>query len=585
MEAEAPLESSNSEMSPIHRNTMNTTFVGSNMEPTPKSHINETDRHHNNNNKEKIMDEIDAFSIALAQTKKIYGENHANVAVLLNRLGVLHYQNMSSDNSGSSSADEAIELFEKSLFIRRQTLGNHHLDVATSLSNIGRVYYERGLLDSALTQYMEALEIRANSLGVDSLEYAITAFNSARCYYELGNRDMALSLYKAFLRVAQVKLGKTDEHVINVYSCIALIHMDREEWSQAIPYLFHVIECWKVLQLYPGIARVYSIIGNLFLKLKDLDNSLQAFLYCLHIQKSFFSELCHTDNNSVLRTLAGICEIYLMKGDYVRAIKFHQELLISQKSILGDYHPDVAHSYYSLGRSYYHYNRDLETTLYYFKHAYILQVQVLGRNHLDVAATLYSIGKVLEEQGSIKALEVFSQSLSIREIHHGKHHRDVSSSRYKIATIHHRYNQFNDAIECYTEILKTYTKEQVMLACEEEQVQQYRRDIALIYYRLGQANRGKGDINIALEFFKKAFDMLKNIPRNHNHTVLTAKVLNDMGNIYLQEGKVDSMMEMFSEASRIFKSLAGEEWCYYLRVEGCKLYGFDEFYPECAAVA
>ena len=78
---------------------------------------------------------------ALMIRKKIFGENHVDVATCFNNLALV-YNNLGEYN-------QAKELHEKALMIRKKIFGENHANAATSYSNLALVYNSLGEYNQA----------------------------------------------------------------------------------------------------------------------------------------------------------------------------------------------------------------------------------------------------------------------------------------------------------------------------------------------------------------------------------------------------------------------------------------------------
>ena len=96
---------------------------------------------------------------ALIISKKIFGEDHANVATSYNNLALV-YERLGEYN-------QAKELHEKALIIRKKIFGEDHADVATSYNNLASVYKRLGEYNQAKELYEKALTIRKQIFGED----------------------------------------------------------------------------------------------------------------------------------------------------------------------------------------------------------------------------------------------------------------------------------------------------------------------------------------------------------------------------------------------------------------------------------
>jgi tetratricopeptide (TPR) repeat protein len=105
-------------------------------------------------------------------------------------------------------------------------------------------------------------------------------------------------------------------------------------------------------------------------------------------------------------------------------------------------------------------------------------------------------------------------------------------------------------------------------------------DVVLTLQHLGQILQQIGSLDEALYYFCEALEIEKKKKKND---ISIAKILNLIGNIYLQQGKVAPMMEKFTEASRMMEMCgnAGEA----LVIAGYNFYGLSKTNPPCAPVA
>jgi tetratricopeptide (TPR) repeat protein len=194
-----------------------------------------------------------------------------------------------------------------------------------------------------------------------------------------------------------------------------------------------------------------------------------------------------------------------------------------------------------------------------------------GDDHPDVASNLNSIGLVLFKQDMFElSKQCFTESLRIREKILGPNHRDVAILWYNIATIYFETGQDDVAIQLYKETLRV---ERVALGVNHP-------DVVLTLQHIGQVLQQLGDLEGALQHFREALEIER---RREADELSVAKILNLIGNIYLQQGKVDHMMKCFIDSSRIFE--ARQQPGETLVIAGYNFYGLSKIHPVSAAVA
>ena len=73
--------------------------------------------------------------------KRIFGEDHADVASSYNNLALVYYS--------LGEYNQAKELHEKALTIRKKIFGEDHADLASSYNNLASVYNRLGKYNQA----------------------------------------------------------------------------------------------------------------------------------------------------------------------------------------------------------------------------------------------------------------------------------------------------------------------------------------------------------------------------------------------------------------------------------------------------
>ncbi|KAL3916125.1 MAG: hypothetical protein SGILL_005323, partial [Bacillariaceae sp.] len=190
---------------------------------------------------------------------------------------------------------------------------------------------------------------------------------------------------------------------------------------------------------------------------------------------------------------------------------------------------------------------------------------------LDIASTLNSIGLVLFKQSMFDlARSCFSQSLRIRTKLLGNDHRDVAILWYNLATIHFETGDDDIAIKMYKETLRV----------ECTALGPVHSDVVLTLQHIGQVLQQVGKLEEALTYFHQALVVEKRLKKDH---VSIAKILNLIGNIQLQEGLVEQMMQSFTEASRMLERCGNTREA--LVIAGYNFYGLAKTNPKCASAA
>ena len=140
--------------------------------------------------------------------------------------------------------------------------------------------------------------------------------------------------------------------------------------------------------------------------------------------------------------------VYLIQGEYDKALEYYQKALAGSEQFFGKDHPALSFDYANIGDVYMHqkiYDKALEN----YKLALALRIKDPDKEkYARVTASLYSdIGNAYSELGeNDKALESFQQSLLIRERVFAPDHPMVATSYNEIAWTYCLLDRFAEAL-------------------------------------------------------------------------------------------------------------------------------------------
>jgi len=139
------------------------------------------------------------------------------------------------------------------------------------------------------------------------------------------------------------------------------------------------------------------------------------------------------------------------------------------------------------------------------------------------------------------ALDMFMTSLKIRQNLLGNTHKDVATILYNIATVQLSQGDEDEALRTFHETLKI---ERLALSNNDQ------GDIIITLRHIGQIHKSQGNLNDALVYLEEALGVQSQIGAND---VMTGEILNQMGNIYLEQRETRRAMDWYSCALRIFR--------------------------------
>ena len=491
------------------------------------------------------------------------------LAASLNCIGVLFF------NQQPCNTESAMDMFCQSLELYRSLKNTSLVSIATVLNNIGRVLYLRSEFTEALAIYEESLQIRKQLLGADSIDVAATVYNIGQTCHQLGQHDESLAHYKDFLRIAQLAFGPQSRDVALVYKGIAEIHHERSDLKMSLYYYTQALEVQRVsgCNFNTDVATTLNKLGNLCYEMKDFSTAMKHYKEGLQVERKVLSP----GHPHIIITMTNIAHIHKQLGEHAKALMAYEKVRTMQENTFGNECMQLAETLSSIGLMQYHL-RDFEASFDSYQAALRIRRQQLGsEDHPDVASTLNSIGLVLFKQDMFElAKKCFTESLRIRSKVLGKDHRDVAILWYNIATIHFETGEDDLAIQMYKETLRV----------ERNALGNDHTDVVLTLQHLGQVHQQLGQFEVALGYFQEALDIERNRQQQQGHSAsgtCLGRILNLLGNVYLQLGQTKKMMDCYVEASRMYDAnpQAGEA----LVMAGYNFYGLSKTNPRCAPIA
>lgn len=176
----------------------------------------------------------DELLSALATRRRLFGDEHVEVAQSLNALALLRR------DQGREA--EAERLLGQVLRMRRELLGNDDLAVAMALQNLGRMARHAGRMERAQRLLGQALEIRRSRLGDRHSDVAMCQYDLAVLAAQRGDTESARALHQAALRTRRATLHQHHPDVARSLLALGPLLIDSGDPSGAEPYLRECVE-------------------------------------------------------------------------------------------------------------------------------------------------------------------------------------------------------------------------------------------------------------------------------------------------------------------------------------------------------
>ena len=204
-----------------------------------------------------------------------------------------------------------------------------------------------------------------------------------------------------------------------------------------------------------------------------------------------------------------IGQAYYNKGEYDKAIGYHEKALAICLKTLGAERPEVGTSYVNIGLQYAN-KGEYDKAIGYYEKALPIFLKTLGAEHPLVATTYNNIGQAYYNKGEYdKAIGYHEKALAICLKTLGAERPEVGTSYNNIGLAYRNKGEYDKALEYYGKALAIDLK---TLGADHPFV-------ATTYCNIGTVYADKGDKPKALAYLQKALAIdLNKLGPNHPST-------------------------------------------------------------------
>ncbi len=198
------------------------------------------------------------------------------VANLNTNLGIIHYF--------KGEFDEAAALMEKSQDYY-DAVGSHE-NQAKILANIGSIYLGVPDYEKAIQYFKRALEVQLHTNNARAI--AVSYSNLGIAYRNLGQVDNALSY---FYKAEQTVDGTGEQIIGSIYSSIANVHMDRNQYNKALEYRLKAKKYHEDIGDKRQLANTLSNVGMVYFNLDKLDSAHHYYRRAMQLMNEY-TDVC-----------------------------------------------------------------------------------------------------------------------------------------------------------------------------------------------------------------------------------------------------------------------------------------------------
>lgn len=316
-----------------------------------------------------------------------------------------------------SQIDVASDKWKEALKLQKQYLGTDNLEVATSLLLFGSFNEENCRYDVALGCYKESFQIMQEKKGTHHKKTVVPLYKMGCMYVKRYDYVNANRCFDRVMSAKDKSLLKSSLENASTLHAIAFAKsmIDDEQTLQSAAKIFQ--QC--ITQLHDVIGTdnkrlidVYLNFGAVCVKLRDFKKALSCFDQALKISESYNIKISRCQvakgdffahNNKfqdardqyqeALRHVADsqseeaysvrhkIGILHLKQQQFNEALKILDSLVGQRKSLLGNYHPEVAITIHDVGKVYEKKKKKEEAKKKYEEALSILVKKNLAQSH------------------------------------------------------------------------------------------------------------------------------------------------------------------------------------------------------------
>ncbi|CAH3028452.1 unnamed protein product, partial [Porites evermanni] len=375
--------------------------------------------------------------------------------------------------------NQAKELHEKALIIRKKIFGEDHADVATTYNNLALVCDTLGEYNQAKELHEKALIIYKKIFGEDHAAVATSYNNLALVCDTLGEYNQAKGLYEKALTIYNKIFGEDDAAVVTSYNNLALVCDTLGEYNQAKELYEKALIIYKKIfgEDHADVATSYNNLALVYIRVGEYNQAKELQEKALIIHKKIFGE----DHATIATSYNNLASVYKHLGEYNQAKELLEKALIIRKKIFGDDHAAKATSYNNLALVYKclgEYNQAKELN----EKALTIYKKIFGEDHVAVATSYDNLAFVYQSLGEYNhAKELHEKALTIYKKIFGEDHAEVATSYNNLALVYIRLGKYNQAKELQAKVL-TISKQ--IFGEDHSYVERIPSELALVYEHL-----------------------------------------------------------------------------------------------------
>lgn len=277
---------------------------------------------------------------SLAMSRRVFGDEHANVALGLNTIGEVLYSASRTAGDPRRTSDllaRAHQSLSESLDLRRRLRPPGDPETARTLMNLGNVHSVRGELEPAERNYGEALDILRRRPTNTPRAVATVLFNLAHVKSASGRHDEARELLGEAAETYRTLLGGDHPAVASAAMALArLVHRTGQP-AAAVPHYREAVAILRKADNPGLLADSLNGLGMALYEQREHDEGLAFLRESLELYRQVYGPT----HPFVGRAAGNLGRLLTQRDDFEAAERALMECLAILRAALGDAHPEI----------------------------------------------------------------------------------------------------------------------------------------------------------------------------------------------------------------------------------------------------
>lgn len=333
----------------------------------------------------------------------------------------------------ASRLDRAEELFDRALAITRSLHGNEHADTASLQTSLASVAYRRGDYDRARELLEAALPVQERLLGPTSAGVASTLNGLASTYNQLGDYARARKLWERALEIRRTTLGPDDPAIAQSLNNVALSRYHEADFVGALATYREALELRR-RTLPPDDPRIAYSLNGCALTLR-ITGDLTAARELLEEALALFERSLGPEHQETVLCMGHLADLVTHTGDTGRALELSERMVAAATTAFGPSHHWTGTARLYRAAALLAADRPAEARPWAEQGTAIIRA-VFGEDNEELAAALLDLSDIDRAEGKLEQARLhIEEALQIRERLFGPDHPKVATCLRALAEI------------------------------------------------------------------------------------------------------------------------------------------------------